>query len=176
MQATGLWRFSFSGTALCSGAVGGSQGNLRLNIDGAQTAGAQVLFQETGGLSPVSFTTIQRVEMSSEVTVQFTGSYCNSGNNIELGDNGGYFYTHFVGEYLGDLWPEVPECEFPGQTFQYPGSCRQYWFCQPDGTVDILDCCPDVYDPNAGACLSEDQVVIEDICPAGDMCQDISSH
>ena len=159
MQATGLWRFSFSGTA-----VGVGDGYLRLYIDGTRAA-AMIIDppMDYGGYYPISFTTINRVEIGSKVTVQFDGS-------SSLLDTDPFDYTHFVGEYLGDPTPALPECEYPGQTFQYPGSCRQYWFCQSDGTVDILDCCPDVYVPDAETCLSEDLIVVGEVCPADDTC------
>merc|ERR1712038_1544054 len=35
--------------------------------------------------------------------------------------------------------PPPPECEYVGQTFEYPGSCRKYFFCKPDLTSVIFD-------------------------------------
>ena len=72
--------------------------------------------------------------------------------------------------YLGLGTPELPECEYPGQMFQYPGSCRKYWLCLADGTVEVQDCCPDVYLPDAEACLSEDLIVVDTVCHSEDMC------
>ena len=35
--------------------------------------------------------------------------------------------------------PRQPECQFVGQVFEYPGSCRLYWSCEADGTVKVPD-------------------------------------
>ena len=136
-------------------------------MDGVQVAGMYVDPDGASlnyGTHPISFTTIQQAEINSEVTIEWEGNDC-----IYLYDSDSK-YTHFTGEFLGNATPALPECEYPGQTFQYPGSCRQYWLCQSDGTVDVLDCCPDVYVPDAGTCLAEDQVQVDSFCPSDDTC------
>ena len=106
--------------------------------------------------------TIQEVNGGQNVTIEWDGYGFIYGSNSK--------YSHFTGEYLGNAGPFPPVCEYPGQTFQYPGSCRQYWLCESDGTVDVLDCCPDVYLPDADACVSEDVVVVDSVCHSEDMC------
>ena len=56
------------------------------------------------------------------------------------------------------------------QTFEYPGSCRKHYLCQADGSIDVLDCCPDVYVSDAAACLPEDLVLVDAVCHSEDVC------
>ena len=79
-------------------------------------------------------------------------------------------YTHWTAEYLGQSTPSIPECEYVGQVFEYPGSCRYYYNCNSDGTVSKNSCCPDVFVADDEACLSEDLVVVEEICHSEDTC------
>lgn len=171
MPESGLWEFSFSATGREGNGCGGI-GYVRLKIDGVEVAEMYVAPGLTDdaqnpnyGYYPISLTTIQEAEINSLITIEFNSNDC-----IYLFDTSYYKYTHFTGKFLGNLTPPLPNCEFPGQTFQYPGSCRQYWLCQSDSTVDILDCCPDFYVPDAEACLGEDEVVVDSICPADDTC------
>ena len=119
--------------------------------------------REGSGQFTVSLNTIQRLNAGQNVTMEWDGS--------------GYIYdssrrTHWTGEFLGSGVPLPPACEFTGQTFEYPGSCRKYWLCLADGTVDVFDCCPDVYVPDAQTCLSEDLVIVDAVCHSEDVCTD----
>ena len=60
---------------------------------------------------------------------------------------------------------------FTGQTLQYPGSCRKYYLCNSDLVATEMSCCPGVYDQDTEACLPEDLVNIENICPSEDVCE-----
>ena len=154
---SGWWRFTFTPHFYTPNfePAGG-----RLNIDGERVA--EFFNNPEDELTfSMPMNTIQHVTAGQNVTLEWYGT------GILMGS---YKYSHFTGEYLGNKGPTPPECEFPGQTFQYPGSCRQYWLCQTDGTVDILDCCPDVYLPDADACVSEDVVIVDSICNSQDRC------
>ena len=158
---SGWWRFTFTAqVVLYNGYLGPVGGNL--NIDGEIVAS---LFNdpEVEITFVMTLNTIQHVTAGQSITLEWYGE-----GTITGGSQGQD--SHFTGEYLGNTGPTPPECEYPGQTFQYPGSCRQYWLCQTDGTVDILDCCPDVYLPDADACVSEDLVIVDNICHSEDIC------
>ena len=156
---SGWWRFTFTAQVFDDelGPVGGN-----LNIDGEIVASlfndpeAEITFDMT-------MNTIQHVTAGQSITLEWYGDGKPFGSTQNK-------YSHFTGEYLGNTGPTPPECEYPDQTFQYPGSCRKYWLCQSDGTVDILDCCPDVYLPDADACVSEDLVIVDSICHSEDTC------
>ena len=65
--------------------------------------------------------------------------------------------------------PPPPECEGnAGQTFEYPGSCRDYFLCLEDGTSVVYSCCPKVYNPNQDSCVPEE--VGGDLCSEDDVC------
>merc|ERR1712150_326355 len=81
-----------------------------------------------------------------------------------------YTYTHWTGVYMGPPTPAIPECEYVGQVFEFPGSCRDYYYCGSDGAVSKNSCCPDVFVAEAEARLSEDLVVLGEICPSEDVC------
>ena len=57
----------------------------------------------------------------------------------------------------------------PGQTFEYPGSCRKYFYCLEDGTSLVFDCCPGVYNPVQDACVPEE--VGGELCSEDDVCE-----
>ena len=76
-------------------------------------------------------------------------------NGVDL-DSDANKYTHFTGQFLGSGNLTPPECEFTGQTFEYPGSCRKYYLCLTDGTIELNDCCPNgVFDPVEETCIPE---------------------
>ena len=64
--------------------------------------------------------------------------------------------------------PPPPECEYSGQTFEYPGSCRDYFLCQEDGNAVVFNCCPYVYNPYQDSCVPEE--VGGDLCGEDDVC------
>ena len=155
---SGWWRFTFNPHVNIQP---GENAYYDLKIEGVIVARSS-LKTDNGGYYMMAMNTIQEAITGQSVT-------------IEWGDEGYIYgaspkYAHFTGEYLGNTGPALPECEYPGQTFQYPGSCRKYWLCQSDGTVDIMDCCPDVYLPDADTCVSEDVVVVDSVCHSEDIC------
>ena len=112
----------------------------------------------------MTINSLQSVTVGQTVTIEFSGA---EGGDISGTD---YKYTHWTGVYMGPSTPAIPECEYVGQVFEFPGSCRDYYYCGPDGTVSKNSCCPDVFVAEAQACLPEDLVVVEEICPSEDAC------
>ena len=55
-------------------------------------------------------------------------------------------------------------------TIKYPGSCRRYSLCRANGSVDVADCCPDVYLPEAAASLPEEVVLLDTVCHSEEIC------
>ena len=164
MPTNGLWRFTFTGLGYDPGA---SYSKVGLRVDGILVAVTEVklLDDNSLGFVPLSINTLQQLQVGQNVTIEF-GS--NSGGAY-LYDNI-FKYTHWTGTYMQSGAVVPPECQYTGQTFEYPGSCRKYWLCLADGTVDVFDCCPDVYVPDAEACLSEDVVVVDALCHSEDVC------
>ena len=160
---SGWWRFTFTAQIFDRdfGPIGG-----KLYIDGKIVA-SYFSDSEVEITFITTMNTIQHVTAGQNITITWYGD--DEGNRYIMSATENKS-SHFTGEYLGNTGPTPPECEFPGQTFQYPGSCRQYWLCQTDGTVDIMDCCPDVYLPDADACVSEDLVIVDSICHSEDIC------
>merc|ERR1719264_967992 len=162
---SGLWRFTFTATVFADSYVTDSYTYVYLNVDGERVASS--LSNPEGdayGQFDLSINSIQNLGADQSVTIEsvVTG-YSGLIDNADK-------YTHWTGMYLGLGSVVPPLCEYPGQTFQYPGSCRQYWLCQVDGSVEVEDCCPDVYVPDAEACLSEDLVVVDAVCHSEDVC------
>ena len=121
MPQSGWWRFTF---------------NPRVHVDSSGHAAYNLLVDDviaarsymdadvqTTSDFMMSMNTIQEVNAGQIVTIEWDGDGVISGAAK---------YAHFTGEYLGNTGPSPPVCEYPGQTFQYPGSCRQYWICQSD--------------------------------------------
>ena len=164
---TGLWRFTFAATSQFDDTNTGHT-YVSLNIDGTAAATTGVdpnPIGDTYGLFTMSLNSMHMLEAGQTISIELSVNGYG-----RLNDYNGDHFTHWTGEFLGTGIPSLPECEYPGQTFQYPGSCRKYWLCQSDGTVDLLDCCPDVYVPDAETCLSEEFVVVDAICNSEDIC------
>ena len=112
----------------------------------------------------MSLNTIQPLYSGQNVTVEWSGY------------NGAYILgdetkgTHWTGVYLGSSNHGLPDCEYPGQTLEYPGSCRFYYLCLEDGLVGGRSCCPGVYSPTVQGCVSEDEADVESLCPSEDDC------
>ena len=160
---TGLWRFTSMATAYADDPSG--YGYVRIRVDGSYAA-ISYLNPDGGatGRFPISINTLQQLEAGQIVTIEWTGY------------NGAYLYSgssewiHWTGTYMQSGTIVPPACEYTGQTFEYPGSCRKYWLCLADGSIDVFDCCPDVYVPDAEACLSEDLIIVDTICHSEDVC------
>ena len=166
---SGWWRFTFNPTVYLY-STGNSQLQSYLKVDGVTAAAARIEgdpyeFQGTHGYFSMAINTIQEVNAGQSVTLEWD----NLGGDGQIYSNAHNATAHFTGEYLGNKDPSPPVCEYPG-TFQYPGSCRQYWACQSDGTTEIGNCCPGVYLPDAEACISEDVVIVESVCHSEDIC------
>ena len=106
---------------------------------------------------------LQSVTVGQTVTIEVTfygGAY--------IADYPGS--THWTGVYMGPSTPAIPECQYVGQVFEFPGSCRNYYYCGSDRTVSKNSCCPGVFVAEAEACLPEDLVNVGEICPSEDVC------
>lgn len=163
----GLWRFTF--TALVTTPPGG-YGYVDLKVDGQTVSRAYVdpgleATEETSGWYPMSLNTLQQLEAGQSVTIEWTG---RDSSTYIFEDEARY--THFTGAYMGSGLPTPPACEFSGQTFEYPGSCRLYYVCGVDGSIAVADCCPGVYSPylKPPPCVSEDEA--PSICNSEDVC------
>ena len=154
MPTAGLWRFTFTG-------LGKGEGYVTLRVDGERVARS---YFDDGLYEAIYINTLQQLQIGQNVTIDFdpesAGSFLDDKSK----------YTHWTGTYMQSGTAKPPECEYTGQTFEYPGSCRKYWLCLDDGTVDVFDCCPDVYVADAGACLSEDAVIVDAVCHSEDVC------
>ena len=165
VPTAGLWRFTAIATAYVTDPAG--YGFIKLKVDGISAAISYANPDNSvgwTGLVPLSINTIQQLEVGQNVSVDWEG------NGAYLFTSSGNKYTHWTGAYMGSGIAVPPKCDYTGQTFEYPGSCRKYWLCLADGTVDVFDCCPDVYVPDAEACLSEDVVIVDAICHSEDVC------
>ena len=164
----GLWMLTFTAGQVYLPL--GSSGHVDLKVDGQIVAKSRVdrNGQANEGVSALSLNTIQPL-YGQTVTIEWSGY---NGAYI-LGD--GSKGTHWTGVYLGSGTRPLPDCEFPGQTLEYPGSCRFYYICMSDGLVGVRSCCPALYSPTDNVCISEDEVDVENICPSEDVCTSTSS-
>ena len=114
----GLWRFTFNAgrASFPDGAFGG----IYLKVDG-NTVAKSYTDPTSGGVSlfTMSLNTVQEVRVGQTVTIEWSGR-----NGAYIVDDSNYHHTHWTGEYLGPSTPAPPECQTVGQTFEYPGSCR----------------------------------------------------
>ena len=162
----GVWRFTFiAGYAVFPN--DGDNLNVFLKVDGSIVASSFHNAPNDGATSYSTMTinSLQRVTVGQTVTIEFF-----NGGDVYLQDSSGRKSTHWTGVYMGLSTPAIPECQYVGQVFEFPGSCRDYYYCGPDGTVSKNSCCPDVFVAEAQACLPEDLVVVEEICPSEDAC------
>ena len=98
----------------------------------------------------VSLNTIQALEVGQNVMI-----FWSKKDNVFITSNSNTF-VHFTGHNIGSSTLIPPHCEYPGQTFEYPGSCRKYYLCLTDGTIELNDCCPNgVFDPVEETCIPE---------------------
>ena len=161
---SGLWMFT-----LTAGEVylpPGSSGDVVLKVDGQIVAKSRVdrNGQGNSGVSAMSLNTIQALSSGQNVTVEW-GGY--NGAYIVGDETKG---THWTGAYLGSSTPTFPTCDYPGQSHEYPGSCRWYYICEEDvgthWTFGLRSCCPGVYSPTAHACVADEG----SLCPSEDNC------
>ena len=144
----------------------GSSGHVDLKVDGQIVAKSRVDRNGDGnsGVSAISLNTVQPLYAGQNVTVEWSGY---NGAYI-LGDESKG--THWTGVYLGSGTLPLPDCQYPGQTLEYPGSCRFYYICMADGLVGVRSCCPGLYSPTDHVCVSEDEADVENICHSEDVC------
>ena len=144
----------------------GSSGHVDLKVDGQIVAKSRVDRNGDGnsGVSSISLNTVQPLYAGQNVTVEWSGY---NGAYI-LGDESKG--THWTGVYLGSGTLPLPDCQYPGQTLEYPGSCRFYNICMADGLVGVRSCCPGLYSPTDHVCVSEDEADVENICHSEDVC------
>ena len=139
---------------------------ISLKIDGQSVARQYVkVDDDTSAHFFPSITTMQHLATGQDVTIEFEGH-----DGTFLVDAGGYKHNRWSGSYLGPGTPALPECQFVGQTFEYPGSCRLYYLCLSDGTIGTMSCCPGIYSPSAKACISEEEGDVDFLCNASDVC------
>jgi len=161
VPTAGLWRFTFTGLGQAQPADG--YGYVIFRVDGTKVANT---YFYDGYDNALSINTLQQLQVGQNVTIEFAPS-----GGAHLFSSADEIYTHWTGTYMQSGSATPPECQYTGQTFEYPGSCRKYWLCLADGTVDVFDCCPDgVYMADAGACLSEDVVIVDAVCHSEDVC------
>jgi len=144
IQYSGIYRFTFEGPiGFISDSVD-PYGSVGLYVDDkAVASGYANENYDTGGTRRfmVSIDTLQVLEAGQSVSIQWSGTggaYLYSDVNT---------YIHFTGHYVTSSQLVPPQCEYTGQTFEYPGSCRKYYLCLADGTIELNDCCPDVFGP-----------------------------
>ena len=137
-----------------------------LKVDGSTVATSLTNPPNDGSESTFTMTinSLQSVAVGQTVTIEvelYGGAYIIDNSRK---------YTHWTGIYMGPSMPAIPECEYVGQVFEFPGSCRDYYYCGTDGTVSKNSCCPDVFVAEDEACLQEDLVNVGEICPSEDVC------
>ena len=148
VQNPGIYRLTFMGRVyLPYGNNGGYTGEGDILIDGDIVASARVLNGYYQDYDSISINTLQELNAGQLISVKWGGT-----GILDAGSN----HVHFTGEYVASSTVAPPECEYTGQTFEYPGSCRKYYLCLADGTVELNNCCPDVFDPIGETCISED--------------------
>ena len=147
-------------------------GYVYLIIDGIPVAYSYVGDSDiqTNSYQTMSINTIQSVAVGQTVTLEWTpgGGDPFLYGNIDKP-------THWSAVYLGPSTPPVPECEYAGQVFEYPGSCRDYYQCGADGSVSKLSCCPgNVFVEEEAftkiVCVPEDFIDIDEVCHSEDTC------
>ena len=179
MPKSGVWRFTFSGTAFDAGynppnpdgTLRGNKGYVHIKVDGNTVARTYVHKtinkkhgDEGAGFYAASLNTLQRLEEGQNVSIEWDTI------GINFIGNGFGIFAQWTGMYLGSGDPLPPKCENNGQTFEYPGSCRKYYQCKSDSTADVVDCCPDIYVHKAKVCLPENLVKKDSVCHYKDKC------
>ena len=109
----------------------------------------------------VSIDTLQALEVGQHVSIQWAA---RDGAKLHSSSN---FPVHFTGHNMASSTLVPPQCEYTGQTFEHPGSCRKYYLCLADGTIELDDCCPDVFDPVGETCIPEED--------GGNLCNDVDT-
>ena len=165
VQDSGIYRFTFEGLVFIPIGSFRSFGSVNLLVDGNPVAAGYVE-ENMDGIDNeryfmVSVNTLQALEVGQNVSITWTGvdgEYLYS--DIQT-------YVHFTGHNLASSTLVPPQCEYTGQTFEYPGSCRKYYLCLADGTIELDDCCPDVFDPIGEICIPEED--------GGNLCNDVDT-
>merc|ERR1712038_398403 len=158
----GIWRFTFEGvvrfTSLSWGAIK-LQINDTVKVRSIVTPGEGTI----DGFFPISINALVQVEPYDTIRIIWEGE----GDAVLFATDR---ETHWSGTYLGPGVPTAPMCQFDGQTYEFPGSCRLYWKCPNDGPIEIASCCPGAYAPSAQACIDEDEADVDAICAPLDIC------
>ena len=154
VQDSGIYQFTFEGAVAFLPGSDRPFGFVALHVDDEAVASGYVVEKsESSGdvrIFMVSIDTFQELEAGQIVSIQWAnseGAYLYSNINT---------HVHFTGHKLASATLVPPQCEYTGQTFQYPGSCRKYYLCLADGTMELGDCCPDVFDPAGEVCVPEE--------------------
>ena len=161
----GIWRFTFDGVVQFVGGFDrasiilyAGQNPLSRKANSIASAG------DFNSLQPISINALVQVEANETVQIEFDG------------DGGSTLFSvsrniRWTGTYLGSGVPTPPMCEYDGQTYEFPGSCRLYYLCPNDGPIEITSCCPGgVYSPSVGGCVSEEEAEFESLCAPLDIC------
>ena len=162
IEESGIYRFTFDGPVGMMSNYDDPYGFVGLYVDDEAVASGFVEENHDGVGSErkfmLSIDTIQTLRVGQTVSLRWEGSdpvYLFSNINA---------YVHFTGHKLAPFTVALPKCSYTGQTFEFPGSCRKYYLCLADGSVELEDCCPDVFDPIREICVSEED--------GGDLCSD----
>ena len=154
IKDSGLYRITFEGSAVIPHASDYPYGIVSLHVEDKVVASGYVEEQDSGGIASdygifmVSIDTIQALEVGQNVSITWSGTGgLYSDPSIPI---------HFTGHNLASSTLVPPQCEYTGQTFEYPGSCRKYYLCRADGTIELNDCCPGVFDPVGESCIPDE--------------------
>ena len=165
IEHSGIYRFTFEGLVGIPDVTSDPIGFVKLLID--DTVVASGYMRDENGNSyvtryfMVSLNTLQILNVGQRVNIQWDG---NDGAYLRSNANS---FVHFTGHNIASSTLVLPQCEYTGQTFEYPGSCRKYYLCLADGTIELDDCCPDVFDPVGEICVSEED--------EGNLCNDVDT-
>ena len=164
IQDAGIYRFTFEGSVgIPPSASVDPYGLLGLYVDDKVVASAFLQENqntETLRYFMVSLNTLQALEVGQNVSI-----YWSKKDDLFLNSNSNTF-VHFTGHNVASSMLVPPQCEYTGQTFEYPGSCRKYYLCLADGTIELSNCCPNgVFDPIGETCIPE-------LSDGSDLCND----
>lgn len=172
MTEPGIWRFTFDGVVHLTGT---GQATIAIEVVAGPGPAPQPIVKARSIMSsgeymydslyPISINTLVQVEVNDTVRIRWVGTGSTPGELFAENRD-----MRWTGMYLGSGVLTPPPCQFDGQTYEFPGSCRLYYQCPNDGPIEITSCCPGLYSPSAGACISEDEANVDAVCAPLDIC------
>ena len=170
MTEPGIWRFTFDGVVQILDGFGAATIALEVVSGQAPEPIVKARSYVSPGIynthCPTSISTIVQVEANDTVRIRWMGD-ADDFDAVLFSENRD---TRWTGTYLGSGVPTPPPCQFDGQTYEFPGSCRLYYLCPDDGPIEITSCCPGIYSPSTGTCISEDEADVGALCASLDIC------